>query len=426
MNADIIASDYYAHLRLTNDSIIYIFGGGTFSARYDVWQGEWVKIANTSPTVTTTTTTGIGSNTGAPSQTATPTAIGGPIRYELSDIIGVGGGGVGTTSGTIFPEEGDSIPIEPGTDGGLIADGTLIFLVNAADGSIEQVTASGSVSPTDTHVPIYPHTFQNVYPSGSTLVVATNQYSDGSVTGTETQDTAAAGTDWFLVHELTDDLTDTEYDTEITDTKFFTNENAGDGATAGMVIDENGIKSYNSSSTTPRTAISPATGVTTLYEAVLGSNAFFRPVSGYGASFSSLTQYEAFGAAWVATGAEKDANTAMHIKTSLTRPPSGGYRLFFNFQGSLKDVILDYRVFLTVDSSSESITQSGDKSADITFSTYQSAATGNYICIKAVATSGFFEKAVFRIDLIRGWLQYGDSLTMPTISAITINTGTNI
>lgn len=144
-----------------------------------------------------------------------------------------------------------------------------------------------------------------------------------------------------------------------------------------------------------------------------------------GGAFLSMAQYEAYGAAWVHIG-DGGSDTAIHFKTSLTRPVSDGEKLLFTFQGMAKDTILDYRVLLTVATASESINESGDKSVLITFSTYQSAAAGNYICLKMVASSGVMEKASFRVNLLRGWEQTNGSLTMPSISTITINTGTNI
>jgi hypothetical protein len=268
--------DFAPHKRLDDGDSIWVFLGGTFSARMGDWQGEWYR-ATYSPIdieILDEYETPSGGGLG-----------GGPVRGgSLDPVSPVGSGPV--RGGYTLPPDIPSGPQTPG--GGIVPPFDGLILSGISGAQTTTAIAPGSV----TSIPVRQNLVANAYQAGQQItiidpntgvnqnfIVAANsdegdtsisvtgyamaQLSPGAyvvTTGANATQlgigTASGGgqssSEWWSIFGTTVSANnDQEHPIEGEDIVLETDANAGDGATSGIRFDGDGLQSFSASSTTP-------------------------------------------------------------------------------------------------------------------------------------------------------------------------------
>jgi len=235
-----------AFSRLGFDGSKWLFIGGSFTANSEEWSGEWFHIAIDD--------TGVVIDPEEPVPTANP-----PLGNDTSGgDSGLSGGGspngavpagtsvgvvsTGITSGTNI----NQIVISPTGNNGVISTGTVFQVVSAETGVIQTFTSTGTVYGGDNTINVQSTTLTDAIGPGSQIVIPTSSLSTQS--------------DFNEVFEKNNAISHLLVADDIT---LDTAENAGNGSTAGIVFNGDGIKAYNDSSSSPVTEISHNDGTLT-------------------------------------------------------------------------------------------------------------------------------------------------------------------
>lgn len=237
--------------RLNDGTYSWLFLSGTYSSESNVTTGEWFAISRDKTGIfdevpNDAPTTGGddgGGNVIDPDVGNNPTN-GGFVKVDsdkqlpsqtVGDIFGITVIDSGITAGDTIA----SLPISLIGSDSVINAGDTIKLVNPITNATQNFTVSSNVGANDTNLIIESTVLNGDFPAGSFIVV-------------ESVTSAANISNSNLFEENA-----TILDESIEDIAFIesieieSDENAGDGATAGIRFDENGVKSYKNNSTTP-------------------------------------------------------------------------------------------------------------------------------------------------------------------------------
>lgn len=235
--------------RLSDGSYNWVFMGGSFASERNTWRGEWFAISRDK--------TGQTSDPNEDSPTTGGTSGGGAIDPDVGTNTGGGGGIVTVNPDLQLPSQvvgdlfgitvidsgitaGDTITSLPitavGTDNSIVA-GDTIKLVNPITNNTQNFTVSSNVGASDTQVLVNSTVASSDFPLGAFILQESSTAAAATSQGSEFQENA------------TENDNSISYIAEVEDIIIETDANAGDGATAGLRFDTNGLKGYNSSNT---------------------------------------------------------------------------------------------------------------------------------------------------------------------------------
>lgn len=257
--------------RLNDGTYSWLFLSGTYSSEANVTTGEWFAISRDKTGIfdevpNDAPTTGGddgGGNVIDPDVGNDPTN-GGFVKVDsdkqlpsqtVGDIFGITVIDSGITAGDTIA----SLPISLIGSDSVINAGDTIKLVNPITNATQNFTVSSNVGANDTNLIIESTVLNGDFPAGSFIVV-------------ESVTSAANISNSNLFEENA-----TILDESIEDIAFIesieieSDENAGDGATAGIRFDENGVKSYKNNSTTPTIEINADGTWTFLTDPLVGT-----------------------------------------------------------------------------------------------------------------------------------------------------------
>lgn len=277
------AHGYEPHMRIDDGQYIWAFLGGTFTARYNDWQGTWYR-ATYSPTgIDVLPGVEVPSGGGIP-DTKTPTVFGGTITTtagtspDIPKTPGIPGGGTfdvpplegiilsgiaGTTTTTaITPGSVSSIPVANGLAANAYLAGQQISVIDPIFGVSQQFTVAANTLPGATSIPVVAGYAVNTLGAGSYVVTTgANGVQAGLGQGTAT---AADPSEWWAIFGtsvLPDDTLDTAYPVQADDIVLDTDPDAGNGSTAGIRFDGDGLQSWPDNSTTPGVKVDKVGGM---------------------------------------------------------------------------------------------------------------------------------------------------------------------
>lgn len=257
--------------RLNDGTYSWLFLSGTYSSEANVTTGEWFAISRDKTGIfdevpNDAPTTGGddgGGNVIDPDVGNDPTN-GGFVKVDsdkqlpsqtVGDIFGITVIDSGITAGDTIA----NLPISLIGSDSVINAGDTIKLVNPITNATQNFTVSSNVGANDTNLIIESTVLNGDFPAGSFIVI-------------ESVTSAANISNSNLFEENATIQDDTISDiAEIEEIIIESNVNAGDGATAGIRFDENGVKSYYSTSTTPTIEINADGTWTFLTDPLVGT-----------------------------------------------------------------------------------------------------------------------------------------------------------
>jgi hypothetical protein len=260
------AHGYEPHMRLDDGNDIWAFLGGTFTARYNDWQGEWYRVTYSPTDISTVPSYEVPIGTGPVRTPATggtisqgPSLPGGstPTAPTFPDSPVPDSSGTGflvgnfsgvSTSTSISQGAVTSIPLNQSLNANGYTVGQQITVIHPVHGISATFTVTDDVADGDTSISVTGYAPIEI---GAGAFVVTPQ-SNGIVAGTGTTDNAASSPWWsiFAQHWVIDNTNEFPYPIESPDVVFETSENAGDGSTAGLRFDGDGLQSWTASSAT--------------------------------------------------------------------------------------------------------------------------------------------------------------------------------
>lgn len=257
--------------RLNDGTYSWLFLSGTYSSEANVTTGEWFAISRDKTGIfdevpNDAPTTGGddgGGNVIDPDVGNDPTN-GGFVKVDsdkqlpsqtVGDIFGITVIDSGITAGDTIA----NLPISLIGSDSVINAGDTIKLVNPITNATQNFTVSSNVGANDTNLIIESTVLNGDFPAGSFIVI-------------ESVTSAANISNSNLFEENATIQDDTISDiAEIEEIIIESNVNTGDGATAGIRFDENGVKSYKNNSTTPTIEINADGTWTFLTDPLVGT-----------------------------------------------------------------------------------------------------------------------------------------------------------
>jgi hypothetical protein len=258
---------YEPHQRLDDGTTVWAFLKGEYNAQMDDWTGEWYEVAHSPTTIDVDTSVEVPSGGGLPPITPSTGPVRGPIGGTISFpqvpqipetpqtpnggntefLLGTLSGGIATSTslaaGTVT-----TIPINTILQSGAYQAGQVITVVDTVNGITQEFTVTDTTEDGDTSVAVTGYSLVNI---GAGAFVISPQ-SNGVASGTGNATTAPNSPWWsiFAQHWVIDNSNEFPYPIESPDVVFETAENAGDGSTAGLRFDGDGLQSWTASSAT--------------------------------------------------------------------------------------------------------------------------------------------------------------------------------
>jgi hypothetical protein len=267
------AHGYNAHQRLDDGTNIWAFLGGAITGRKNDWAGTWYRVNYSITDIASDTAVEIPVGTGpvapgpsggistSPSQSGpvrnpyqtgptipqSPDVPQGPTGQDASFIVSVLTGGI-QTSTAIGVGAVTQVPMNTGLQAGAYQAGQVITVVDAINGTAQEFVVAADVEDGDTSISVTGYATSPI-PPGAFVV---SPQSNGTLAGTGTTDNAASSPWWsiFAQHWTIDNTNEFPYPIESPDVVFETSENAGNGSTAGLRFDGDGMQSWTASSAT--------------------------------------------------------------------------------------------------------------------------------------------------------------------------------
>ena len=252
-----LKGQFDARHRFGWSSAHYIFLGGTLTARRDEWAGTYVKITKDKADLTVATPIALGATPGDgktpfnptqtpssfadPNNNTTEMNVGGVVGSVMSHVSTLNSVGVGSVT---------SLTLSGAVNAGVFTAGQTVTIVNPFNGATQNLTVATTNLQGATTVAVSGYSAQ-AFPEGSYVLVSPQNWTLGDVPGGE-------DSTWWQIydqHWSLDDTNEPQWPIEGYDTVLETNINAGNGSTAGIRFDGDGIAAYNSSSTIPRLVI---------------------------------------------------------------------------------------------------------------------------------------------------------------------------
>lgn len=252
------------HMGFNFDGDKFMLLQGSFNANLDRWTGTWAVIGNSTADVTTVTPVSVdpGPPVTDPSNQTGPVynPNGGPTGTANPNGTGGGLGSSGNTQG-IAAGPVTSIGTTQVLNGGAFTSGQTITVVDPTNGTQTNFTVTADTQTGDTSISVQGYATNNI-PAGSYIYVSPqNQTVQGfsSTSGSSSQDPEQTS-NWFDIFEQwwsIDDTNDIDWPIEAPNICISTDDNAGDGSTAGVVLDGDGLQVYGSLGSTPRLWLHP-------------------------------------------------------------------------------------------------------------------------------------------------------------------------
>ena len=252
-----LKGQFDARHRFGWSSAHYIFIGGTLTARRDEWSGTYVKIAKDKTSISVATPVPLGATPGDgktpfnptqtpstfvdPTNNTTEMNVGGVVGSVMSHVSTLNSVGVGPVT---------SLTLSNAANAGVFQAGQTVTIVNPFNGATQNLTVTTTNLQGATSLSVSGYSAQ-AFPEGSYIMVSPQNWTIGNNPGGE-------DSTWWEVygqHWSLDDTNAEQWPIEGYDTVLETNINAGNGTTAGIRFDGDGIQAYNASSTTPRFSV---------------------------------------------------------------------------------------------------------------------------------------------------------------------------
>lgn len=253
-----IKGQFDARHRLSFDSAYWVFLGGTLTARTDEWRGTWVWVARDITGITQQT----GISIGVPGVTDTPnnnilTPSGFADKFNTETAISIGGliGGVlssSYTSSVIASGTVTEIAVVSPLKENAFQEGQKITIVNPITGSYQNLTVTSNSVEGDTTIQVTGYVIDD-YPENSQIIVSPQNETILGFSSNQEENTEIVSNWWDIFQQWweVDNTNDPAWPIEAPNIVIETDENAGDGATAGLRFDGDGLQSFSSSSATP-------------------------------------------------------------------------------------------------------------------------------------------------------------------------------
>lgn len=254
-----IKGQFDARTRFGWSSAHYIFLGGTLTARRDEWNGTYVIISKDSADLTVATPIALGATPGDgkvpfnpaqtpstfadPANNTTEMNVGGVIGNVMSHVSTLNPVGVGVVT---------SVALSSAVNAGAFVAGQTVTIVNPFNGATQNLTVTTTNLQGATNIAVTGYSAQ-AFPEGSYVLVSPQNWTIGDVPP------GAEDSTWWDVyaqHWEIDQTNAEQWPIEGAEAVLETNINAGNGTTAGIRFDGDGIQAFNSSSTVPRLSIS--------------------------------------------------------------------------------------------------------------------------------------------------------------------------
>ena len=247
---------YYLLMSATFTANLDELGGAFFELKYGTGYNETtpVKIVKILPaTGINPGTAGGGLTTnGIPQKTGNPTTVLGPLAQAFS-------------SAPLFAGKLANLPVSSPLAGGAVAVGDSLTIIDPVSGAVSTVTVTKSPAAGATSIQVDGTLTAGFSPGAYIVKTGTGAWSlpaSAQPPATSPEDSRW----WLLWAQLfrADATLPAPWEMEL-DTEIETARNAGDGTTAGIRLNENGLLAYDATSATARTALSPLSGLLTAW-----------------------------------------------------------------------------------------------------------------------------------------------------------------
>lgn len=239
-----------AHSRWAFDTNFWIMTEGRFTANSDTWNGTWIAVARNYNLIDTTITTLTPTDHLVPAATMVPVV---PVAIPLTKIGSILS--TATTSATLPVGGITNIKLNQSLLGNAFMAGDAITIVNPENGYTQNLKVITNTTEGDTTVAVSGY-IASEFPPGSFIIVSPqNQsiqnYGSGSGSGSgEFPGSLSSILEFFSQFFRSDATNDPAWRLESPNITLETDENAGDGATAGIRFDGDGLQSFTASSAT--------------------------------------------------------------------------------------------------------------------------------------------------------------------------------
>jgi hypothetical protein len=260
-----IKGTFDARTRLGWSSAHYIFLGGSLTARTDEWSGTWVIINRDSADIVVEAPEPIGININDGKNpfnpVQTPSSFADPANntseYNTGGVIGQVMSAV-TTSNSIVKGAVTTIALNNPVNEGVFQEGEYVTIVNPFTGASHNLTVTTTNVQGATSIAVAGYLPTDM-PSDSYVMQSPQNWTLAQPGGTALPSATVDNSTWWDVYEQRWEIDNTnaeQWPIEGYDTVLETNINAGDGSTAGIRFDGDGLQAYNASYTYPRLAVS--------------------------------------------------------------------------------------------------------------------------------------------------------------------------